>query len=295
MNDEPRVAVCVPVHRDGAQLDRLLTAIAATDWPSERLDVVVALDGPDRDLALVAGRHGARVVALPERQGSYAARNAALATLADDVEIVVFTDADCIPRPGWIRAHVTALHTATDPRLDLSGGAIDVTVRAKASPAEFVDRIRHLNQENYVKVDGFAATANLAVRREVAALGFDGKLQSGGDAEFCRRATAAGYRLGYTPEAVVEHPARETAAEVLKKVRRIGRGIEDKPTRWIDRDAPPVKPRKWLAHRARREGVSRGLVWELEAIALDLVAAALLARSVRRAKTSARANAPVTA
>ena len=278
----PKVAVCVPVHRDGADLMRLLDAIASVDWPTDRLEIVVALDGADPTLRAIATGRGAGVVELPERKGSYAARNLALSTLGDDVDIVVFTDADCIPQPRWIRAHVDALQDA-----DLSGGAIDVTLRDRPSPAEFVDRIRHLHQETYVTVEGFAATANLAVRREVAALGFDGSLPSGGDAEFCRRATAAGFRLVYTPGAVVQHPARRTTREVLKKVKRIGRGVEARPGHWAERPAPEVKPRKWLAHRARREGVSPGIAWELRVIALDLVASSIFARSVRRAKAAA--------
>ena len=278
----PKVAVCVPVHRDGADLEQLLGAIDAVEWPADRLDVVVALDGGDPDLRRIAIERGAAVVELPERRGSYAARNLALATLDASVEIVVFTDADCIPQRGWIRAHVDALQHA-----DLSGGAIDVTLRDRPSPAEFVDRIRHLHQETYVTIEGFAATANLAVRREVAALGFDAALQSGGDAEFCRRATAAGHRLVYTPDAVVLHPARRTTREVLKKVRRIGRGVESRPGHWAERPAPEVKPRKWLAHRARREGVSPGVAWELRVIALDLVASTMFARSVKRAKAAA--------
>jgi len=278
----PRVAVCVPVHRDGARLDRLLTAIRATRWPADHLDVVVALDGPDPKLAAVAAAHGAEAVALSTRSGSYAARNCALDHLMDDVEVVVFTDADCIPRSGWLEAHVRALEEG-----HLSGGAVDVTVRPAASPAEFVDRVRHLNQQAYVTEQGYAATANLAVRREVAGLRFNGRLRSGGDAEFCRRATSLGYRLMYTPAAIVEHPARTTAWDVLRKVRRIGRGIEGRPEYWTHQPTPTVKVRRWLAHRARREGVSRGRLWEVRAIALDFLAGAWIARSVRRAKRHA--------
>ncbi len=41
--------------------------------------------------------------------------------------------------------------------------------------------------------------------------------------EWCHRASAAGFRLGYAPEAVVGHPARTTWSELLAKTRRINR------------------------------------------------------------------------
>ena len=79
-----------------------------------------------------------------------------------------------------------------------------MTLRPKAAPAEFVDRIRHLHQELYVSRDGYGATANLAVRRAVLdAQEFDAQLQTGGDVEFCHRATAKGFTLVYSPDAEV--------------------------------------------------------------------------------------------
>lgn len=250
--------------------------MAEVDWPD--LLVVVAVDGPDPVLESIALERGAKVVVLASNQGSYAARNAAIDELPQDIDIVAFTDSDCIPSTGWIREHVEALADA-----DMSGGGIEVTLRDKPSAAEFVDRFRHLKQELYVHGDGYAATANLAVNRRVLAeLRFDPRLRSGGDNDFGRRAREAGFSLVYSPGASVEHPARRSDVEVRRKVHRILDGIRANPTRWNIRPVPfpPVKPR--IANAAWNQGASRNLVWLLHAWLLQLWADWVIHRTVSR-------------
>jgi glycosyltransferase involved in cell wall biosynthesis len=170
---------------------RLLETLGALDWPRDRLRICVGIDGPDPSLEKLVRDFGADAVVLKENRGSYAARNAALDVVLEDCDFVAFTDSDCLVSPGWLHGHAAALEGSP-----LSGGAIDVTLRARPSPAEFVDRHRHLRQEAYVTVQGYAATANLAVRRDVLVqMRFNDALRSGGDAEFCLRARAAGYSL----------------------------------------------------------------------------------------------------
>ena len=189
------------------------------------------------------GAVGVTPIGISPARGSYFARNVALEQLPDDVEVVAFTDGDCLPAPGWLTGHIAALATA-----DLSGGAIDVTLSARPHPAELVDKARHLQQHAYVTRDNYAATANLAVRRSVVdAMQFDSTLQTGGDVEFGRRATASGRRLVYTPRRARQHPARETTAELMRKITRICGGMSARADYW----QRPRDPRRAAAPRHR--------------------------------------------
>lgn len=273
----PQVGVCVPAYRNPSGVAALLDRIAAQDWPAERLHVVVAVDGGDPATVAAADRPGVTVLQ-PPAGGSYAARNAALDALPDDVELVLFTDDDCLPAPGWVRSHVEALRTA-----ELSGGAIDVTLSRRPSPAEYVDKNRHLQQEIYVAYEHYAATANLGVRREVLrTMRFDGSLRTGGDVEFGRRAHAAGFRLVYAPDALVEHPARRTTRELVGKIRRICGGMSAQAARWQGREVRRARLRRALARQARRQGVSAGLWWDARMVALEWYCQWLLVRSAVR-------------
>lgn len=273
----PNIAVCVPAFRDPEGVRSLLEHMREVEHPRESLRILVVVDGGDEPTVQAASSGGAEALAVP-KSGSYAARNAALDQLGTWPDIVAFTDADCLPEPSWLSAHVVALGEG----LDLSGGAVDVTLRRRASPAEFVDRMRHLRQEEYVTALGFAVTANLAVRRSVLdTVRFDGRLQTGGDVEFCLRATASGAVLGYTPGAVVRHPARQTDREVLQKVRRIAAGMADRPEAWRGARVAAPRIRRAPLTLAREQGVSRGLLWELHVVLLEWYCQRILVRHAR--------------
>jgi cellulose synthase/poly-beta-1,6-N-acetylglucosamine synthase-like glycosyltransferase len=277
----PRFAVVVPAHGDHEPLRRLLDTLPVVEWPRDRLHVVVALDGPDPVLEKVVREAGVNVVVLPSNQGSYAARNAAIDALPE-VDLVAFTDADCILTRDWLRHHAVALQSA-----DMSGGGIEVTMRPRPSAAEYVDRMRHLNQKLYVTVDGYAATANLAVRRSVLdKLRFDPRLRSGGDNDFGTRAGLAGFSLVYTPEALVQHPARQTDAEVMTKIRRICGGIRDNPARWETRRLRDLKFTLQPGRTAWGLGYSRNPFWCMHVVVLQY----RCERAVHRAVDAVRAD-----
>lgn len=271
-------AVVVPAHRETERLRLLLAALPPG------LRAVVAVDGAHPPTVAVARAAGAEVVELADNRGSYAARNAAVErVLTDDaVDVVLFTDADCVPTPGWAAAHEAALRDA-----DLSGGAVRFTfARRRPTPPEWVDSVRHLQQEHYVLRDGYAATCNLAVRASVLREHrFDDRLRTGGRTPRRRRVTAAGASLAWTPEAVVEHPAR-TLRELVVKVRRLAGGVAGQADRWRDRPLPSTRLTRGVWRRAQAAGHDVGPVWGVTACVLDWLLTRHVVRAVRRLRRS---------
>jgi glycosyltransferase involved in cell wall biosynthesis len=157
------------------------------------------------------------------RPGSYAARNRGAAQAKGN--LLVFTDADCTPRPDWLARLAAA---ARHHEGLLSGRVEMVSTRssmARLNMAESYDYFFGINQEIYAR-DGVAATANLAIPRAVwdRVGGFDARLKSGGDVAFCRAAARAGAALCHVPDAVVRHPLRDSFGAVLAKARRVAGG-----------------------------------------------------------------------
>ena len=282
MAGTPQVAVCVPVAASSDPLTQLLAAIRRQSWPADLLRVVISLDGPNDELAESARSSGADVVVSDPAAGPAHARNVAI-DRASEAQIIVFTDADCVPHPDWIRNHVRALDDA-----DMSGGAVTVRLSADRAPAEYLDRRRHLRQENYVRYEGFAATANLAVRQEVARLHFDEHLTLAADedVDFCHRARAAGYSLVYTPDALVDHPARNRR-EFIAKIRRMSSAIRLRAARDVllpTARLPSIRLLVGTIRAARRQGESRGVAWDLELAALVAFTELTIWRAVRHAR-----------
>jgi cellulose synthase/poly-beta-1,6-N-acetylglucosamine synthase-like glycosyltransferase len=211
----PLLSVIVPVYRQWNLLAMFLRCWEAQTPPVSAELICVNNDplDPPPDLPLPLG---ARIVDY-EQPGSYAARNAG-AALASGAWLV-FTDADCRPDPGWLAALSIAM--AKHPGALLAGD-VRMVPDGAATPWARFDLVRGIPQARYV-ARGYAATANLAVPARLFRNlgGFDAYRLSGGDAEFCRRAGAAGAAIRFIPEAVVVHPVRATWSELKTKARRV--------------------------------------------------------------------------
>jgi cellulose synthase/poly-beta-1,6-N-acetylglucosamine synthase-like glycosyltransferase len=213
----PRLSVLIPVYRDWGRLRDCLAALAGQTWPADDFEIIAVNNDPappPPDFVLPSG-----VTLLHEPRGhSYAARNAGLAVSRGAV--LAFTDADCRPEPDWLAEGWAALQGEAE----LAGGRITTFIERPGLVAEY-DRLFAFPQEHYVR-KGSSVTANLFVKRAVFdQVGpFNAAMQSSGDFEFCRRAGQAGFRLVYAPRAVVQHPARDRLALLLRKNRRVAGG-----------------------------------------------------------------------
>ncbi len=213
------VSVVVPVLDDAIRLAACLDALHV-QVGAPPFEVVVADNGSQDSSASVARAHPlSPVVVVEPRRGSYAARNAGVAAAA--APQLAFTDADCVPAPDWVARGVAALAGH-----GIVGGDVRPVRSAEPTVWERYDRALYLRQRDLVEHQGFAATANLWVRREVfdAVGGFDPDLRSSGDLEWGRRAAAAGHRTRYDERVVVAHQPRTTAAGTWKLHKRLGAG-----------------------------------------------------------------------
>ena len=222
VTNKPRrlaVSVIVPHYNDLANLERCIAMLAAQTLPPDQFEVVVADNNSRCGISEVMRVCGevARVVAAPI-QGAGAARNAAVA--ASRGTLLAFIDSDCRPAPTWLERGLAAASTA-----DLVGGQVEVEVEDHANPTavEAFERVFAFNVKRYIEEEGFTVTANMFVPFNTFARvgGFRPKVAE--DADWGRRAVAAGYRWRFAPDVVVAHPARRDWSELTKKWRRITR------------------------------------------------------------------------
>ncbi|HTL99711.1 MAG TPA: glycosyltransferase [Candidatus Omnitrophota bacterium] len=116
----PRFSVVVPTRGDGDKLQRLLLALQRQTLAKDEFEIVLAFDGAPVPPALqTAGTASQRAVALPERRGPGAARNAGVR--ASRGTWIAFTEDDCAPAPDWLEA--AAARIAREPALEALEGA----------------------------------------------------------------------------------------------------------------------------------------------------------------------------
>lgn len=261
----PGVSIIVPVYNHWDLVPQLIACIADQSAPAGAFELILVDNGSDRLPDTLVLPPYARLIhcATP---GSYAARNEGIARARGS--IIAFTDADCRPLPNWLAAALACYKEAGSEEELIIAGAVTLVSADKhnMTPYELYDIILGMKQERYAR-RGYGMTANLFVPGSLfqkAGL-FDATRFSGGDAEFCRRAVKGGAVLRYCAAAAVEHPARQSWAELSAKIRRITGGqLTSGP--WQRRLAyvsriilPPL--RAWLiALRARGYSLRQRLI-----------------------------------
>lgn len=219
----PRASVIIPVFRHWDHVRICLDALARQSLAQDAFEIVLVNNDPSvpppGDLRLPPN---ARIVEEP-RKGSYAARNAGVR--AARAPILCFTDADCVPEPGWLNAAVEILQADAGP-LRLGGPIRLLFGHDRLSAAETYQSLTSFNQRRYIGQGGWSATANMCTHAaSFDKVGpFNAALYSGGDREWGTRAQAAGVPIRFVDDLVVGHPARTSMRDLIRKERRITGG-----------------------------------------------------------------------
>jgi lipopolysaccharide/colanic/teichoic acid biosynthesis glycosyltransferase/glycosyltransferase involved in cell wall biosynthesis len=214
------LSVIVPARNAGQTLPDCLDGLRNQSLGSDRYEVIVVDDGSTDETRAIAAAGAGRVISQPPT-GPAAARNAG--ALAARGELLVFTDADCAPSPGFLEQLSAALQ---DGEVVGAKGAYRTLQRGLVS--------RFVQQEYQHKYDrmarqpkiDFIDTYAAAYRRSVF-------LDNGGfdvayptacveDQEFSFRLAEKGYRLAFAPTATVFHRHDRSVAEYVRRKYGIG-------------------------------------------------------------------------
>jgi GT2 family glycosyltransferase len=223
------ISVIIPTNRSSEVLAPCLQALASQTMALGRFEVLVVNDGATHDLSALATRsleRGLRLRVLDVPHGGPGpARNRGAAAAAG--ELLVFTDDDCVPEPGWLDAFAAAaLH---DHGALLGGRVFNLLPHRAGSEASqvLVDFLYdHYNRDP--RDARFFTSNNIAAHRDVfiGHGGFDPSfvLSAGEDRDLCARWRERGGRLVYVPEARVGHAHDLTVKRFWKQHFRYGKG-----------------------------------------------------------------------
>ncbi len=221
------VSVVIPVYNDAESLKRCLNALQNQTYPRKRYEVIVVDNGSDEKLGIVADKYKQVVLTSESEPGSYAARNTGI-TMAKG-KIIAFTDSDCIPSRNWIEKGVSHMLQQSD--CDIVAGKICLFFKnpERLNAVEVYEKFKAFNQKNKVEKYHHGVTANLFTFQRVFDKEglFKSNLKSGGDVEWCQRVYSKGYKLLYTDDVCVAHPARNTIGQLYQKTARVVGGIYD--------------------------------------------------------------------
>lgn len=237
------LAAVVIGRNEGARLIACLEALCG------HADPVIYVDSGSTDGSVAAAEaRGAQVIALDMTQPFTAARarNAGLAALPADVDLVQLLDGDCVLRKGWIR-------TARAFMDDTPKAAVACGRRRERHPqASIYNALIDREWDTPVgpaRACGGDALMRVAALREVG--GYRDTLIAGEEPELCLRLRAAGWEVWRLDAEMTWHDADITRfGQWWKRSRRAGHAFAEGAAL---HGAPPE--RHWVAE------TRRALVW----------------------------------
>ena len=213
------ITLAVPCYNVAQTLEPVLAAVASQTRPPDELLVVD--DGSTDGSGDLAAELGARVVTHPENLGLARARNTALEQSLG--EVVVFVDADAVPRPDLVARLILGYG---DRRLSGISGQIMEAARGSLAD-EWRGHFWRQTQGDLPLTDAaFMVGGCCSLRREAAlsvgafAPGFR---TNGEDVDLSLRLRQAGGRLAYDPAAQVMHLRQDSVGSLLRMVYRHSR------------------------------------------------------------------------
>jgi glycosyltransferase involved in cell wall biosynthesis len=217
----PDVSLIIAAHDEGAVIGERLRNALALDYPRDKLEIVVALDGSadaTRSIVEGFGDEGVRALDLP-RGGKISAQNAAVD--ATTGEVLAFSDANSFWQPDALRLLVRNL---ADTEVGYVCGRLELEVESGGEYGE----ARYWSYELWLREQESACGSVTAGNGAIYALRRSAFLKLGAehghDIGLPFRLRRRGLRAVFDPAAVArEHALPTTQAEWPRKVRMLSR------------------------------------------------------------------------
>ncbi len=215
-----RFSVIVPSYNSRLTIASCLEALLSQSVPLSEYEIIVVDDGSTDGTEEVVRRYGVIYLSQPHR-GPAAARNLGVAQAAG--EIVLFTDADCIPATDWIEKMSLPFE---DDEIVGAKGVYRTRQReliARFVQLEYEDKYEKMRRNRFID---FVDTYSAGYRRDVllANDGFDTGFPEASveDQEFSFRLAERGYKMVFQPQAIVYHHHASDLQSYVRKKFRIG-------------------------------------------------------------------------
>ncbi len=211
-----KISVVVPAYNAAATLGDCLEALLTQTVSGTEYEVIVVDDGStDGTAEVTKALVDSRVTLLSQPNGGAAAAKN-LGVRHARGEVILFTDADCVPRPDWIEAMRIAF---ADPEIVGVKGICQTRQQGlipRFTQIEYEDKYDMMARHRYID---FVDTASAGYRKRVLVEngGFDPTLRTVEDVELSFRLSRQGYKMVFAPQAVVYHRHPETLGAYARR------------------------------------------------------------------------------
>jgi glycosyltransferase involved in cell wall biosynthesis len=209
------LSIIIPTFNGGARIAACLGALLE-QTAGKGAEILVINDGSTDDTAEVVARYSGVRLITQSNAGPAAARNRG--ALEARGEIILFTDDDCVPAPGWLDAMTVPFK---DPIVVGVKGVYrtrQTEVVARFVQMEYEDKYRLMSGASEID---FIDTYSAGFRRErfLEINGYDVSfpVACAEDVELSYRMSNRGWIMKFVPAAIVYHRHPDTLRQYIKK------------------------------------------------------------------------------
>lgn len=217
---DPQISVVIPSYDPGEDIKRCLHSVLAQQT-SVSYEVIV-VDSSEKDCTETWEQtfHSVRFIHLTQRAFPGTARN--LGARKAVGEYVTFTDTDCVVDAHWVQeiwqAHQRGYHV-------VGGSVANGTPDSYVGTAEYLLEFNEINPWMPGREVQILPSCNLSVRKKLfEKCGYLEDAEKGSDTLFCVKVTSHGFKIYFTPKAIVTHHNRCVPKKYLNNQRALGRG-----------------------------------------------------------------------
>jgi lipopolysaccharide/colanic/teichoic acid biosynthesis glycosyltransferase/glycosyltransferase involved in cell wall biosynthesis len=219
-SERVRFSVIVPSFNSRETIASCLEALLHQSVPPGEYEIIVVDDGSTDGTEEIVRGYDVTYLPQPHR-GPAAARNLGVAQAGGD--IVLLTDADCVPAADWIEK--MSLPFEDDEIVGVKGvyRTRQQELMARFIQLEYEDKYKRMRKHRFID---FIDTYSAGYRRDVLLTndGFDSGFPGASveDQELSFRLAKRGYKMVFQPEAVVYHHHAADLTSYIRKKFRIG-------------------------------------------------------------------------
>ena len=214
-----KISVIIPTFNSAKELTKCLESFKTQTLSNENFEVIVVDDGSNDGTKDAAAKYPVRYI-YQQNRGPAAARNNG-ANQAQG-EIILFTDADCVPQPNWIEEMIKPLD---DPQVVGVKGVYKTRQKelvARLVQIEYEHKYERMKKFKYID---FIDTYSAGYRKDIFLKynGFDERYPKASveDQEFSFRLSHDGHKMVFNPDAVVFHKHSASLMGYLRKKYKI--------------------------------------------------------------------------
>lgn len=197
------ISVIVPAYNAQPYISRCIEALLSQSFNPNNYEVIVVDDGSSDQTADIIKNYPVKYV-YQKNQGPATARNRGVKEAKGD--IILFTDADCVPTGNWIEEMVRPFKS---PDIAAVKGAYltnQKEVVARLAQVEFEERFEMLKKADSIDmVDTYSAGFRKAIFSQMGGFDTTFPVANNEDTDLSYKMSRHGFKMVFNPVAVVYH------------------------------------------------------------------------------------------